>query len=70
MMAETTETTIAVLCEKVDSLKEDMSIIKKKLDNKYITKEQFEPVRNVVYGLVGLLCTGVVVAIIRMVLVG
>lgn len=34
---------------------------------KYVTHEEFRPVRNVVYGAVGLACSAVVVALFAMV---
>ena len=40
----------------------------KLLDNRYVEKEEFIPVKNVVYGLVGLFLTGLVGAIISLVL--
>ena len=41
-------------------IRRDLDVINEKLDNGFVTKEEFAPVRNLVYGLVGLLLTGVI----------
>lgn len=58
----------AVMCEKIDTIKADVSEIKQKLENNYVTKDQFTPVKNIVYGLVGTLLTALIGAIIMTVL--
>ena len=50
------------ILEKIDGIDE-------KLDKAFVTKIEFTPVKNVVYGLVGLLLTTVVVALVRLVLI-
>lgn len=47
--------------------KTTLTEIKALLDAKYVTKDQFSPVQKVVYGLAGLLMSGVVVALIALV---
>ena len=41
----------------------------KNLKLNYVRKEEFQPVRNVVYGMVGLIAVAVVGALIRLVVV-
>ncbi len=48
---------------------EKIECISKKLDDAFVTKIEFTPVKNVVYGLVGLLLTSVIVALIRLILI-
>jgi hypothetical protein len=50
-------------------IQRDIAEINHKLDDKYVTKETFEPVRNVVYGLVALILIAVVGAIVALVVV-
>lgn len=50
-------------------IKEDLAQIKLMLDNKYITKDQFSPVKGISYGLVSLALISVVGALLSMVLV-
>ncbi len=38
------------------------------MQDNYVTRAEFEPVRNLVYGLVGLLLTGVVGAMIALIM--
>ena len=44
---------------KVSRLEKDVS----ELHNEYVSKDEFSPVRNLVYGLAGLLLTSVILAI-------
>lgn len=39
-----------------------------KADDTYVTQREFQPVKNIVYGLVGLMLTAVVVALLGLVL--
>lgn len=41
--------------------------INKKLDDGFVTKDEFVPVQKIAYGLVGLVCLTVIGAIIRLV---
>jgi ABC-type phosphate transport system permease subunit len=49
-------------------IQRDIAEINLKLDDKYVTKDQFEPVKNVVYGLVALILIAVVGALIALVI--
>lgn len=59
---------------KLAVLQNDMSYVKDKLDsidNKvssgYVSKEEFEPIKKIVYGMVSLILTAVVGAVIALV---
>ena len=43
-----------VLLEKINNVQSDVKDIKVKLESKYVTQDQFEPIKKIVYGLVGL----------------
>jgi hypothetical protein len=49
-------------------IRRDLDEIKAKLSNNYITKNEFAPVRNLVYGLVGLILTSFIGALVTLVL--
>jgi hypothetical protein len=49
-------------------IQRDIAKINEKLDDTYVTKDQFEPVRNIVYGLVALILIGVVGALLALVI--
>lgn len=58
--------TIALVNQKVDFMAEDIKSIKEALENNYVTKDQFTPVRKIAYGtvsLLGLLVVGALTAI-------
>ncbi len=52
----------------VESIKENVSEIKLKLEKHYVSIEQFEPVRRIVYFVVGVFGLGVVGAIVALIL--
>lgn len=67
-MAASTGTAVAVLSTNVEFIKQEITTIKTLLENKYVTKEGFEPVRRIVYGLVGAFLLAIVGAIIQIVI--
>lgn len=64
-----TATALATTNAAVEYIKEAIDKIERKIDNKYVTKDEFAPVRMVVYGLVGLILVTVVGAVIAAVVV-
>lgn len=66
---------IAVMNERMTGIQNDIADIKdsikglvKKIDDTYVTKDEFSPVRAIVYGLVTLVLTTVLGAIVYMVI--
>lgn len=60
---------------KLAVLQNDMAYVKNKLDSidekvgsRYVSKEEFEPIKKIVYGLVGLILIAVVGALVSLVL--
>lgn len=51
----------------VQYIRRDLDEIKEKLDNGFVTKAEFAPVKSIVYGLVGLILTGVTIALLAVV---
>lgn len=62
------ETTVAVILTKVNYIEVEVKDIRAKLEKEYVTQDQFEPIRNVVYGLVSITLLSVVGAVIALVL--
>lgn len=55
---------------KLEELKKDIGEVKKEMkynNSNYITKTEFAPVKNIVYGMVGLILFGVIGAILAVV---
>ena len=52
----------------LDYIKRDIGEIKERLNRQYVTQDQFEPIKRIVYGLVSIVLTAVVVAIVALVL--
>lgn len=57
-----------VLAVKLDAVREDIAEIKDVLDSKLVTKDEFEPIKRLVYGVVGLVLSSVVAAVLALVL--
>lgn len=64
---EVNKTNIEVLITKMDYVQADVRDIKHKLDAEYVTKDQFEPVKKVVYGMVSVILLAVVGALVALV---
>ena len=47
----------------------DMTEVKKKLDEKFVSQVEFKPVKQLVYGLVGLVLTAVFAGLIGLVVI-
>lgn len=77
-LAKIEERTVNILAEQArmrDDLKQRDSDFRASLDSfksevasKYVIKEDFHPVRNVVYGLVGIILTAVVISFVSFVM--
>ena len=52
----------------VDYIKRDVAEIKRVMEANYVTQDQFEPIKRIVYGLVSVILTAVVVAVVALVL--
>lgn len=59
---------LAVMAERIKNIQSMVADINSRLNSNYVTREEFQPVRNVTFGLVGLILTGVVVAILTMII--
>lgn len=49
-------------------IRRDLDKIMDRLDNNFVKREEFVPVQRLVYGVVGLILTSVIVALIALVL--
>lgn len=61
------DTQIALIASDVNYIKGDVQEIKSTLKSSYVTTDQFEPVKKIVYGLVGLILVAVVGALLALV---
>lgn len=58
----------AVILNKLENLNDKVDTISDKIEKNYVTQDQFEPVKKIVYGLVGIILFGVVGAILALVI--
>lgn len=64
------ETQVAVIATKVEAIEKTVTNIQEKLEGDYITKEEFDPIKKIVYGVVALILTSVFGALIALVVGG
>lgn len=54
----------------IEYIKKDLMEIKKMISDHYVTRTEFEPIKKIVYGLIALTLTGVVTAVLALVVKG
>jgi len=70
MARETNETKLAVIQNDIGYIKDTMKSLDQKVSSHYVSKEEFEPIKKIVYGLVGLILVAVVGALVSLVVRG
>ena len=61
-------TDVAVILNKVDYIQSEVRGIKAQLEGEYVTKDRFQPVERIVYGMVGTILLAVLGAVIALVI--
>lgn len=62
-------TNIKIMANDLGYVRQDVAEIKVKLESHYVTKDQFEPVKKIVYGLIGVLGVATLGAIFRLIFI-
>lgn len=70
MSEKTIETKVEVMLTELRIAKEDIREIKEAMKQEYISRQEFEPIKKIVYGLVSVILLGVIGALIKVVIVG
>ena len=66
--ARLTAEKVLLFSQTMEYIQKDIAEIKEKLDNKYVTKEEFSTVKAICYSLVGVICLTAIGAILKVVL--
>lgn len=66
-MNQSDETKLAVIQTDLTYIKEKLNAVDTKVSSHYVSKEEFEPIKKIVYGLVSLILIAVVGAIVSLV---
>lgn len=61
------EINLAIIQNDVSYIKQSVKDLNDKIDEHYVTREEFDPIKKLVYGLVALILTAVVGALVAMV---
>lgn len=64
----TDESDLAVMANDIKYIREDILDIKRKLENEYITRQEFDPVKKIVYGIIGVVLTGVLGSLLGLII--
>ena len=59
---------IDVIATKIEYIARDINDIKAKLEDNYVTRDEFAPIKQIVYGMVSVILLAVVGAIVALVL--
>lgn len=65
---ENEEITLALIKQDLKYIKESVDAMSQRLDKNYVTLDQFAPVKSIVYGMVGLILSSIVVALIALII--
>ena len=66
-MNQPDETKLAVMQNDITYIKEKLNTVDQKVSTHYVSKEEFEPIKKIVYGLVSLILIAVVGALVALV---
>lgn len=67
MPDQSDETKLAVIQTDLTYIKEKLNAVDNKVSSHYVSKEEFEPIKKIVYGLVSLILIAVVGALVALV---
>lgn len=62
------ETKLAVIQNDLTYIKEKLNAVDQKVSTHYVSKEEFEPIKKIVYGVVSLILIAVVGALVALVI--
>ena len=69
MKKQSEETGIALIQKDVSYIKERVDKIDDKLSHEYVTKIEFEPIKRIVYGTIGVLGIATVGALLKLIFI-
>ena len=70
MTEQSDKTQLAVIKNDLSYIKEKLNDVDQKVSTHYVSKEEFEPIKKIVYGLVSLILIAVVGALVALVVNG
>jgi len=69
MVKKSPEVQLAEMAKDISYIRGEVTEIKQKLEDDYVTKAEFDPIKKIVYGVVGIILTGVIVALLGLVVI-
>jgi hypothetical protein len=63
-------TKIALIQQDISYMKDKLDNVDQKISTHYVSREEFEPIKKIVYGMVGLILVAVVGALVSLVVKG
>lgn len=68
MVKQSDETRMALIQNDIGYIKKQVDAIDEKVSEHYVSRVEFEPIRRIVYGLVGIILVAVAGAVVSLVL--
>lgn len=59
---------VEVIVTKIDYIQRDITQIRSRLEAEYVTRDQFDPIKKIVYGMVSLVLVAVVGALVSLII--
>lgn len=70
MPTQSDETKLAVIQTDLTYIKEKLNAVDNKVSSNYVSKEEFDPIKKIVYGMVSIILVAVVGAVVALVVGG
>jgi hypothetical protein len=60
---------IPLICQNINNIHDNIKEIKSSLDVKYVTYKEFAPIKNIIYGFIGIVLTAVIVGLLSLIFI-
>lgn len=61
------QTSLALLSQDIRYIQKDIMEIKAKIENDYVTREEFDPIKKISYGLIAIVLTSFIAAVLSLI---
>lgn len=65
---DSSDTKIALIQQDISYMKDKLDNVDQKISTHYVSRDEFEPIKRIVYGMVGLILIAVVGALVSLVI--
>jgi len=69
MLKQSEETKLAIIAKDVEYIRDSVKKIDRRLEKDYVTRQEFEPIKKISYGLISVVGVAVIGALLSLILV-